>query len=193
MSAQLSLDGIDPPVFTDSLFYALLPDVESAGQIVDLARRLRADHRLKGTVIPSERLHVTLAFLGSFAGMPKTIVSSAIVAGERFEGTPFDVTFDRVQKFGHDKRAVVLRGGEVAPAVNEFRRHLVDAMRYQGLKPASPTGFTAHITLLYDEGPIVEEQVAPISWTAKEFVLVRSLIGKSRHEILGRWPLRSLA
>jgi len=193
MSAQLSLDGIDPPVFTDSLFYALLPDAERAGQIVDLARQLRADHRLKATVIPSERLHVTLAFLGSFAGLPKTLVASAIVAGERFEGTPFDVTFDRVQKFGHDKRAIVLRGGEVATAVNEFRHHLVDAMRYQGLKPASPTGFTAHLTLLYDEGPIVEEHVVPISWTAREFVLVRSLIGQSRYEILGRWPLQSRA
>ena len=193
MSAQLSLDGIAPPIFTDSLFYALLPDAESAGQIVDLARRLRADHRLKGTLIPSERLHVTLAFLGSFAGLPKTLVSSAIAAGERFEGTPFDVTLDRVQKFGHDKRAVVLRGGEGTTAVKEFRRRLVDATHYHGLKPASPTSFTAHLTLLYDEGPIVEEHVVPISWTAREFVLVRSLIGQSRYEILGRWPLRSRA
>jgi 2'-5' RNA ligase len=193
MSTQLSLDGLGPPVLTDSLFYALLPDLESARQIVDLARRLRADHRLKGTVIPSERLHVTLAFIGSFAGLPKTVVSNAVVTGERFEGTPFDVTFDRVQKFGHDKRAVVLRGGEVATAVNEFQRSLVTAMRYQGLKPASPSGFTAHLTLLYDDGPVVEEHVVPISWTAREFVLVRSLIGHSRYEILGRWPLRSRA
>ena len=190
MSAQLSLYGIEPPIFTDSLFYALLPDVKSAGQIVDLAQRLRADHGLKGTLIPSERLHVTLAFLGSFAGLPKTIVSNAMAAGERFEGTSFDVTFDRVQKFGHDKRAVVLRGAEIATSVNEFRRNLVDAMRYQGLKLASPSGFTAHLTLLYDEVPIAEEHVAPISWTAREFVLVRSLIGQSRYEILGRWPLR---
>ncbi|HSD38645.1 MAG TPA: 2'-5' RNA ligase family protein [Rhodocyclaceae bacterium] len=193
MSAQLSLDGIDPPVFTDSLFYALLPDAESAGQIVDLARRLRADHRLKGAAIPSERLHVTLAFLGAFAGLPKAVVSSAIVAGERFEGAPFDVSFDRVQKFGHDKRAVVLRGSEDATAVDEFQRRLVETMRYQGLKPAGPTGFTAHLTLLYDEGGVAEEHVAPVSWTVREFVLVHSLIGQSRHEILGRWPLRPRA
>jgi RNA 2',3'-cyclic 3'-phosphodiesterase len=193
MSAQLSLDGIDPPVFTDSLFYALLPDAESAGQIVSLAQRLRADYRLKGTVIPGERLHVTLAFLGAFAGLPKAVVSSAIVAGEQFEGTAFDVSFDRVQKFGHDKRAVVLRGTDDATAVKEFLHGLLDAMRYQGLKPAGPAGFTAHLTLLYDEGPIVEEHIAPISWTARELVLVHSLIGQSRYEILGRWPLRSRA
>lgn len=193
MSAQLSLEGFDPPILTDSLFYALLPDAESAGQIVDLVRRLHAGQRLKGTVIPSERLHVTLAFIGSFAGLPKAVVASAIVAGDRFEGTPFEVTFDRVQKFGHDKRAIVLRGGEVATDVDEFQRRLVGAMRYQGLKPASSTSFTAHLTLMYSESPILEEQVAPISWTAREFVLVRSLIGQSRYEILARWPLRSPA
>jgi 2'-5' RNA ligase len=192
MSSQLSLDGMDCPV-TDRLFYALLPDVKSAGQIVEFARRLRADHHPKGALIPSERLHVTLAFLGDFAGLPKGIVSSALVAGEQLEGAPFDVTFDRLQKFGHGKQAIVLRGEEVAGGVNEFRRRLVEAMLYQGLKPVGPAGFTAHITLMYDDGPIVEEQVAPISWTAKEFVLVRSLIGKSRHEILGRWPLQSNA
>lgn len=190
MSAQLSLDGIAPPVFTDNLFYALLPDAESAGQIIDCARRLRAEYHLKGALIPTERLHVTLVFLGAFAGLPKSLVSSAIAAGERFEGTPFDVIFDQVQKFGHDKRAIVLRGDKVATGVNEFQRRLVDAMRYQGLKPAGPAGFTAHITLLYDAAPIVEEHIAPIRWTAREFVLVRSLIGQSRYEILGRWPLR---
>lgn len=192
MSSQFSLEGMDHPV-SDRLFYALLPDVESAGQIVEFARRLRADHHPRGALIPSERLHVTLAFLGDFAGLPKGIVSSALAAGEQLDETPFDVTFDRLQKFGHDKQAVVLRGEEVAAGVNEFRRRLVGAMRRQGLKLAGPPGFTAHITVMYDDGPIVEEQVAPVSWKAKEFVLVRSLIGKSRHEILGRWPLQSRA
>lgn len=192
MSSQFSLEGMDHPE-SDRLFYALLPDVKSAGQIVEFARRLRADHHPKGALIPSERLHVTLAFLGDFAGLPKGIVSSALVAGEQLDETPFDVTFDRLQKFGHDKQAVVLRGEDDAAGVNEFRRRLVEAIRRQGLKLAGPPGFTAHMTLMYDDGPIVEEQVAPISWTAKEFVLVRSLIGKSRHEILGRWPLQSCA
>jgi len=194
MHAQLSLDGIDPPVYTDSLFYALLPEAESARHMVDLAKRLRVDYRLKGTAIPSERLHVTLAFLGAFAGVPKAVVASAIVAGERLEAAPFDVSFDRVQKFGHDKRAVVLRGTEGGDsAVDEFQHRLLEAMRYQGVKPAGPTGFTAHLTLLYDEGAIAEERVGPIGWTAREFVLVHSLIGQSRYEILGRWPLRSRA
>lgn len=189
MRSQLSFPDMERPV-TDRLFYALLPDVKSAGQIIELARRLRTDYHPKGALIPSERLHVTLVFLGDFAGLPTGIVLSALVAGEQLKGAPFDLTFDRLQKFGHGKQAVVLRGADVAPGVNEFRRRLVEAMLYQGLKPAGPTGFTAHITLMYYDGPIKEEQVAPISWTAKEFVLVRSLIGKGRHEILGSWLLQ---
>jgi 2'-5' RNA ligase len=36
---------------------------------------------------------------------------------------------------------------------------------------------------------IAPEKVAPIAWRAREFVLVHSLLGQTRHIPLARWPL----
>jgi 2'-5' RNA ligase len=50
------------------------------------------------------------------------------------------------------------------------------------------------VTLLYDlhddkDNPGVSEYLEPISWIVHEFVLVRSLLGRSQYEVLARWPL----
>jgi len=38
---------------------------------------------------------------------------------------------------------------------------------------------------------IARQAVEPIAWTAHEFALVRSFIGRSQYEVLARWPLLS--
>ncbi|MEC5386511.1 2'-5' RNA ligase family protein [Uliginosibacterium sp. H3] len=191
MSAQLSLGGFEPAVFTDSFFFALQPNAETASRIAELTRRLRAERGIKGIPIPAERLHVTLTFLGAFSGVPQSVVSSAVTTGDALKAAPFEVRFDRVQKFGHDKRALVLRSSEDLAALNDFQSDLVRAMRLKGLKPAGPAGFTPHLTLLYEDAVMLDESIEPVIWTAREFVLVRSLIGQSRYEVLGRWPLQA--
>jgi 2'-5' RNA ligase len=47
------------------------------------------------------------------------------------------------------------------------------------------------MTLLYDWKSIPEQTVAPIQWTAREFVLIQSHVGQNRpYTVLSRWPLR---
>ena len=66
---------------------------------------------------------------------------------------------------------------------------LGDSLRRRGI-PAEKTTFTPHITLSYDKHEVEEEAlIAPIKWTVREFVLIKSFIGKGRYEVLGRWPL----
>jgi 2'-5' RNA ligase len=36
---------------------------------------------------------------------------------------------------------------------------------------------------------VARRAIEPITWTVNEFVLVRSLVGQGRHEVLARWPL----
>ncbi len=43
---------------------------------------------------------------------------------------------------------------------------------------------TLHVLGEYEEHPI-----EPIRWTAREFVLINSHVGKTYHEHVGRWPL----
>ena len=45
------------------------------------------------------------------------------------------------------------------------------------------------MTLLRDVVEIAAQTIEPITWTAREFVLVHSLIGQTRHIPLGRWAL----
>jgi 2'-5' RNA ligase len=49
---------------------------------------------------------------------------------------------------------------------------------------------TLHVTLLYDKRVVDEQPIEPISWTVREFVLVRSLHGQTRHTDVARWQLR---
>ena len=55
----------------------------------------------------------------------------------------------------------------------------------------APAGsaFEPHVTLAYDARKIAAEAVAPIGWRVDEFVLVHSLLGRTRHVRLGGWAL----
>jgi 2'-5' RNA ligase len=192
MSEQLSLAGFDPPAPpADRLFFALLPDAESARRIAVLTQQLRSEHALKGKPLPVERLHVTLYFLGDFAGLPLGIVTGASKAASSLAVPAFEVAFDRVMSFSGNRRGrpLVLRGGGELNALIDFQHILALAMSKEGLKPADHSGFTPHVTLLYDERGVAEHTVEPIRWTANEFVLVRGAIGQGRYEMLARWSL----
>jgi RNA 2',3'-cyclic 3'-phosphodiesterase len=84
---------------------------------------------------------------------------------------------------------LVLYGGDGVAALMAFRKVLAAAVMKVGLGRAQ-SGFSPHVTLLYGDRKIAEHPVDPVSWTVREFVLVQSLHGESRHILLGRWPLR---
>jgi 2'-5' RNA ligase len=87
----------------------------------------------------------------------------------------------------------VLTGGAGADGFGALRQALVTAMAGAGLRKQIKTSFTPHMTLSYS-GPDGDEQtVDPIGWTVSELVLIHSLIGQSKHVVLGRWPLRGQA
>jgi 2'-5' RNA ligase len=47
------------------------------------------------------------------------------------------------------------------------------------------------MTLLYDSNYVEARDVAPVEWTARDYVLIHSFIGRSRYETLGRWSLEA--
>lgn len=49
--------------------------------------------------------------------------------------------------------------------------------------------FTPHMTLLRDEQLLPEQPIDPIVWTARKFVLVHSLLGRTTHHHLAHLPL----
>ena len=73
----------------------------------------------------------------------------------------------------------------------EFHRRLGAELGKCGFPYNGRSRFTPHTTLLYGEPITPEESVEAVSWVVNEFVLVHSLVGKTRHIPLARWMLHS--
>lgn len=193
MPAQSSLPGFDAlPAPTDRLFFAIFPDAGAAARMAVLAQQLRGAHGMHGKPLKTERFHVTLHHLGDYAGLPQDIVAMAGEAAAAVVMPPFEVAFDRVASFSSAprNRPFVLGAGDGVAALMVFQQTLGIAMKKVGLGRWAKPGYTPHVTLLYDDCSVAEQAVETICWTAREFVLVHSLIGQTLHVPLARWPLR---
>lgn len=194
MFEQASLAGFDVECKrTDRLFFALVPDPDTAARIARLAHRLRREHGLKGRVIATERFHVTLHHLGDHAGLPEDLIATARTAAASVAMPPFEVVFDRVGSFSRKlgNRPLVLRGDDGVVALKTFQQALGLAMTKAGLGRWAESQYTPHVTLLYDDRAVDEQIVETIVWTAREFILMHSLLGRTRHVPLARWPLEN--
>jgi 2'-5' RNA ligase len=184
MSYQFSHSG-DEWSGTHSLLFILRPTEP-------IARHERRIHGLTGMPIDPERLHITLFCLGQYdGGLPPEIVTRAMEAAGMIAVTPFEVTLDRLLSFRHPsgERPLVLRGSDDIPSLRAFHQDLAMALAKASLKRFVKSRITPHVTLLRDSRGIPERPIRPISWTVRDFVLVDSLIGKSRHIQLGKWTL----
>lgn len=192
-SPQLSFEGLAEKKPTDRLFFALFPDAETAMQIAGLARSLREEHGLHGQPLREDRLHVTLHHLGDYAGVPQDVVAKAGQAATRMAIAVFEVVFDSVSSFSGRSRnhPFVLRGDQGLALLVAMQAELGKHMKAAGLASWVEGNFTPHVTLLYDHRSVAPQPVEPIAWTAREFVLVHSELGQTRHHVLGRWPLRA--
>jgi RNA 2',3'-cyclic 3'-phosphodiesterase len=183
---------------TDRLFFALFPSEETIPQIVKIFQQLRDENGLTGKSLANDRLHVTLHHVGDYAGgLPNGLVEAAQSVAATIAMPAFDVTFDRAMSFaGRPRnRPFVMRGNEKhdggLAALMAFQKTMYLAMCRAGLQgPRANAKFAPHVTLMYDDQGIPEQEVEPVSWLAHDFVLVHSLLGLTRHIHLGRWPLQ---
>lgn len=195
---QLAFDFEPPPRRppakrgTDNLYFAVPPDPEAARRMTDVGARLKDRYDLPGRVHPAHLLHISLAHVGKFTGLPAPIVSAARRAGAAVRMAPFEVSFDRAIGFSGGQHPLVLRCGRGDGEFTELRKAIAGAMLRAGFRADPSVGLTPHVTLVYN-GLSVPSTVLdqPISWTVRELVLVDSLQGRSRHVHLGRWPLQA--
>ena len=175
------------PSQKDRIFLACLPEAETVARIHTLAEALKAEHGLDGTLILPEHLHVTLFHLGDWNGLPDAIVAHARAAAGQVSAAPFEVTFLRAESFRNRTGIYpfVLTGDKQAAAWQPLGRALED----NGLGGATQGDFKPHVTLARDDTRVSPQKIAPVSWMVRDFVLIHSLLGKTTHIHLGRWPL----
>lgn len=195
MPEQTPLPGFDPPpALSDSLFFAVLPDAPAALRIVQIAEQLRSAHGLKGKTLRADRFHVTLRHLGNYAGLPPDVIATAEEVGASVANAvpAFELAFDRAGSFSSTprNRPLVLQGGDGLSALVQLQQTLGNALKKTPLGRWVKPGYTPHLTLLYDDRAVPQQQIETVAWTAHELVLVHSLVGLGRHTHLGRWALR---
>ncbi len=196
MPEQLWLPGLEaPPTPTYGLFFAVFPDANTAAGISKLAQRLCAETRARSKPLAAARLHVTLQHLGNFVGgLPQARVDAAMKAAASIRMEPFSVEFDTVMSFASKPRPgpLVLTGGEGVVGLHRLHdalcRELQNADFGEHAAPAA-VDYTPHVTLAYGMPWAAARPIEPVCWNVREFALVHSLLGRTRHVLLARWPL----
>ncbi len=176
------------------LFFALRPDEDTAERIT---RVVTAEHEARGLAArlrPGAIFHITLHYFGFAAGEPDAqLLALAGRAAAEVTWPAFELGFDRLCSWGPPgagHHPFVLTGGAGLDAVRGLRDALVTRLVAHGAAaPARP--YEPHLTLRYDKRPAPAWPLALPGWLAREFVLVKSLQGQTRHEVIGRWPLQA--
>jgi RNA 2',3'-cyclic 3'-phosphodiesterase len=180
------------------LLFVALPDESAARRISHVGHDLRRKHRLHREVLSSKRLHVSLFHIGDYCQFPQDIAERAKEGASGLALPPIEIVLDRAMSFSgaqvdpprEDSYALVLLARQGATELATLRKALALAMMKAGIRLRYKWHFKPHLTLLYDKRHQIAEDVEPVRWTVSEFVLIDSLVGESRYEELGRWPLK---
>lgn len=189
MSAQFEL--LDRVPIQHNVFFASQPAAAASVRIVRLAQDVVGHRCLGARLLPPERLHVSVLAIGGFVDpLPSALIDEVKAIAGTVPMAPFDVVFDRVASFngGHGKSALVLTGHEGVAGLVVLQEALILALSKAGVRVRPTKPFKPHVTMAYADRTS-EFSIEPISWTVNEFVLVDSLVGLSRHILLGRWAL----
>ena len=168
------------------LFFAIRPPLRLARRIANAASWFDS----RGQALAAERLHVTIDIVDDHADLPRGLVDTLVSAGDAVAAVPFDMAFDLAVG---SRRSVALRPRRRNPGVEALRDRIAAARDRAGISPRHEYRFGAHMTLGYRQGAPFTQGIVPLGWTADEFVLIHSHVGRTRHDVLARWPLASAA
>ncbi|NWK95108.1 2'-5' RNA ligase [Sphingobium lactosutens] len=168
------------------LFFALKPPPVVARQIDHFAegvdpdaQRIRIDHQ-----------HVTLGITADWSAYPYERIKALRRAATGIMAEPFDLMFDRLSLGG---RSAALRPSHSIAGLKQLQHQVVDAMRRADIMMRPDWSFSPHQTLFYREGPPAQRPIEGFGWRVDEVALVCSHVGRTRHELIGSWPLRGSA
>lgn len=173
----------DPRKHCDRLLFAVMPDPITAEHIHKIAQAFHQAQGRDRMAQPVMREHVSVLLVGDYRPrLREKHVYAAKLAAQRIAMPVFDVTFDAIGSFAGAPPAIgqprhcplVLRAGDAGlrALCNQLRRAM-------GRKPVPANKeLVPHLTLSYGPEMIAFQPVAPIRFTAGEFVLIHSEVGR---------------
>lgn len=172
-----------------SIFFGIYPPEEQAFQAHRLSLDMARRENLSGPMMPARRLHLTLLGLGGYPSFPRDQVEFAIELASQLRRPAFRIAFNQVVSWNGRMRPLVLSGDEGLIGAQLLSEGLRDVFGLAGVSLGGPGWINPHMTLLRDRLDLERRYVPPLTWTVDEFVLIDSLHGLGRHEVLGRWRL----
>lgn len=165
------------------LFFALWPTAELAARMHALAR----SSVRRGRVIPAEKLHVTLAFLGELSDEGRAAASAA---GDRVSGEAFELSLSQLGCWR--RRGIAWLGTDETPeALLRLHQSLGLALDEAGL-PTERRPFRPHVTLARRAVVAPQRLDGVLHWPVHEFHLMASVLGPDGavYTSVGKWPLQ---
>lgn len=165
-------------------FFALRPPRTVARRMV-----LEAERRDPGGQhMRIDRLHMTIGILDDLPSVPGDLVPALRMVGERVAADPFPCLFDRVVG---GRGIVTLRPGRRSKPLAALFGQIETGLRRAGIGLREDYRFSPHVTLSYRAN--AEPFTAAIhgyGWLVEDVLLIHSLVGRTEHRELGRWPLK---
>jgi 2'-5' RNA ligase len=148
---------------------------------------------ITGSLLLEGRFHVSLQHVGDYKRLRPKTVFAASRSGLLVIMPEFEVTFRHAASFpgrpaagGRPPSRPLVLLADNGP-VCELSRLLGIGMKTNGLR--SSDHFVPHMTLAYDQKFIPRQPIDPISFVAREFILIHSLRRLTVYKALYRWPL----
>ena len=164
------------------LFFALWPPPRTAHALAQWTHQVSRE--TGGTPTPSDKIHLTLAFLG------EADPAKAYNAAQRVQARRHALPIDQAQYWKHNK--IVWVGPQATPpALAQLVTQLHAVLKDHGFALEN-RAFAAHITLLRKaKPPKVLPALPPLEWPVNEMLLVRSRTSPkgSTYEPVERFPL----
>lgn len=169
---------------TQRLFFALWPDAATRQGVV---RILHSLPRKQGKPVAPEKLHITLAFIGSVESHTRDCLADHArgVVGEAFTIALLQLGFFR------RSRVLWLGSQTCPPPLRALVEQLNACLTPCGYRP-EPRPYHPHLTLFRKASPVRSPlALTPLTWQVDSFCLVESVSGPNgaRYEILQRYPL----
>lgn len=178
----------DPPAqaFPRALYFFLWPDAPAVEGALRVMRQLQRQRvRMRQRQAP-HRLHVTMCGLGRFIGqMPPRLIPGAGAAVANLKMAPFPIAFDRI----HGSNGHLVLRPSAAAALHDFGATLRETLIRAGLRRWVRSRSNPHMTLSYAAEDLPELEIDAVTWTVRDFALVESVEGLTKHVHRGGWEL----
>lgn len=171
----------------------MLPDDVVRSEIAGVGERFRKSYRIGGSPVGIDSLHLSLCPMGKPERLRQPLENALLAAAGEVRAKGFVAALDSAMRFSaRDGQFPFVLCADTATTESalQLRKAIAAAQSRVGLQVSGVSSFLPHVTLLQGYAvDAIEESIASIHWQVREFVLIRSFFGQSKHEVIGRWPL----